>query len=144
MPISRVQLNFASVGFTPTGGSLTQITRVTAFNPGLGGSLTGFAGDGDIYMSLYAVTVINPKITIVSADMATLMNTWQPGTEGVLTGTIMDAKQATGGAVNFSVAYANFETADTSASHGSFASCTASWMCRSADGLTSPFTITRS
>jgi hypothetical protein len=42
-----LQLNWTAVGFTPSGGSLTTITRVTSVGIGTGGQLLPFSGDND-------------------------------------------------------------------------------------------------
>ena len=140
---TKVQLNFSSVSFTPTNGSQINLTRITAFNYTMGGSLSAFMGDADVYPTVQAVTAIQPGLTITSADIGT-MQALVPGTEGIVLATLLDAKFVSGGAINYTFSNANFETADESASNGAFASASVSFKFRSVDGVTNPVSFTRS
>jgi hypothetical protein len=143
MSATKAQLNWTSVSFTPTGGSATAITRVTAGTFGQGGQLVKFKGDTDLYPTVIAAPTTEPHASFTTADVGTMMG-FAPGTTGALAATLNDAKGAVGGAVVFALANAVFENADTSGRHGQFASVIGTWQAFSSDGVTNPLSFTRS
>ena len=142
MAITKAQLNWTSVSFTPANGSLTSITRVTAAMFGQGGQLITFKGDTDAYPTIIAAPTTAPHCSITTADVGTMMG-FTPGTGGAIAATLEDAKGATGGAVVFALANAVFENADTQAQHAQFGTVTGTWQAYSTDGSTNPLSFTR-
>jgi hypothetical protein len=143
MAISRAQINWTGVSFTPTGGSATSITRVTAGMFGLGGHLIKFKGDTDQYPTIIASPTQEPHASFTTADVGTMMG-FSPGTGGSLTATLNDAKAVAGGAVVFALANAVFENASAMGQHAQFATVTGTWQAYSSDGVTNPLSFTRS
>lgn len=121
----------------------TAITRVTSMNINPGGALSKFKADANIYPVVAAVVDVEPTVSVTSADVGTLYG-FAIGSTGTITATLLDANQASGGAINFTCLNANFVTPDMSASHAQFASSSARWDLLSSDGVTSPISFTRS
>jgi hypothetical protein len=142
MSISKAQINWTGVSFTPTGGSATGITRVTAGMFGQGGHLIKFKGDTDLYPTIIAAPTIEPHASFTTADVGTMMG-FAPGTGGSLAATLNDAKAVTGGAVVFALANAVFENASATGHHAQFATVTGTWQAYSSDGVTNPLAFTR-
>jgi hypothetical protein len=141
--ISRANINWTGVAFTPTGGSATSITRVTAGMFGQGGHLIKFKGDTDQYPTIIAAPTVEPNCSFTTADVGTMMG-FAPGTGGSLAATLNDAKAAAGGAVNFTLSNAVFESASATGQHAQFATVTGTWHAYSSDGVTNPLAFTRS
>ena len=138
MSATKAQINWTGVEFNSV-----NITRVTNASIGQGGQLIKFKGDTDIYPTIIANVDNEPHASITTADVGTMMG-FVPGTSATLTATLNDAKSAAGGAVNFTLANAVFENADTQAQHAQFGSVTGTWQCYSSDGSTNPLSFTRS
>jgi hypothetical protein len=138
MAASKANINWSGVAFNST-----NITRVTNASIGQGGSLIKFKGDTDVYPTIIASVDQEPHASVTTADVGTMMG-FSPGTTATLTATLNDAKQASGGAVNFTLINAVFENADTQAQHAQFGSVTGTWQCFSSDGSTNPLSFSRS
>ena len=143
MSISRANINWTAVAFTPASASAIPITRVTAGMFGQGGQLIKFKGDTDQYPTIIAAPTVEPNASFTTADVGTMMG-FAPGTGGSLAATLNDAKAAVGGAVNFTLSNAVFETASATAQHAHFATVTGTWQAFSSDGVTNPLAFTRS
>jgi hypothetical protein len=143
MPVTKAQLNWTGVSFTPTGGSATSITRVMAGMFGQGGHLIKFKGDTDLYPTVIAAPTVEPHASFTTADVGTMMG-FAPGSAGALAATLSDAKAQTGGAVVFALANAVFENASATGQHAQFATVTGTWQAYSSDGVTNPLSFTRS
>jgi hypothetical protein len=143
MAISKAQINWTGVSFTPTGGGATSITRVTAGMFGQGGRLVKFKGDTDLYPTIIAAPTVEPHASFTTADVGTMMG-FAPGTGGSLAATLSDAKAAAGGAVVFALSNAVFENAAATGHHAEFATVTGTWQAYSSDGVTNPLSFTRS
>jgi hypothetical protein len=142
MSISRVQANWASVSFFPTGASSIPLTRITTGSFDQGGNLSKFKADVDLYTSLVAVLDVEPTASFTSADVGTFFGI-TPGSDGVLTATLNDAKLVSLGGVVFTCSHAVFGSAQASAAHAAFATVTGTWDMYAPDGQTPPITISR-
>jgi hypothetical protein len=142
MAISKAQINWTGVAFTPTSGSAVPITRVTAGMFGLGGHLIKFKGDTDQYPTIIASPTQEPHASFTTADVGTMMG-FAPGTAGSLAAQLNDAKGQTGGAVLFALINAVFENASATGQHAQFATVTGTWQAFSSDGVTNPLSFTR-
>ena len=142
MAATKTQINWTAVSWNST-----LITRVTAGMFGRGGRLIKFKGDTDIYPSVVANVDNEPHASFTTADVGTIMG-FIPGTGETgglgLAATLNDANAQVGGAVNFTLANAVFENADTNAQHAQFATVTGTWQAYASDGQTNPLTFTRS
>jgi hypothetical protein len=143
MPISRANINWTGVSWTPTGGSLTSITRVTAGMFGMGGRLIKFKGDTDLYPTIIACPDQEPHASFTTADVGGMW-AFAPGVAGPLVATLNDAKVVTNGAVVFTMVNATFESATANGNHGAFATVTGTWQAFSSDGSTPPLSYARS
>ncbi len=126
-------LNFNSVN----------LKRITGGSVGYGGKLISFSGDGDIFPTVVVNNMNDPHASFTTGDIGTLFG-FVPGTTSTLLATLGDAKLATGGAINFSMINAVFETSEVSDSHAQYGVGNASWLAYSNDGLTNPLTFSRS
>jgi hypothetical protein len=107
-----------------------------------GGELIEFSGDNNRYPVVIANNVSRPRCSITSGDVATLMGI-NPGASGTITATQLDALQATGGAVNWTLTSAVHENSDDTGQWGQFASATATFRAYASDGATNPLSFTR-
>ncbi len=137
MSATALQLNWQSVEFAST--SLTHVTSVMFSQ---GGRLIEFAGDNNRYPVVIANNVNRPRCSITTSDVATLMGI-TPGTSGTIQATQVDALQATGGAVNWTLINAVHENTDDTGQWGQFATATATFWAYSTDGTTNPLSFTR-
>jgi hypothetical protein len=136
MAATGVQINWNPVVF----GS-TQIQRVNSVTLSQGGNLLTYAGDNNRWPVVVTNNMNNPRITVNSADVATLMS-FTPGQSGPnFTATQIDAMAASGGAINWTGANAYHETSDDTGAFSQWAGGTASFLLLSSDGATNPLTI---
>jgi hypothetical protein len=138
MSATKAQINWSAVSFASTA-----ITRVTNASVGQGGNLIKFKGDTDVFPTIIAMVDQEPHVSVTTADVGTMMG-FIPGASGTLLATLKDSKGASGGDVNFTMANAVFENADTQAQHAQFGSVTGTWQAYSSDGSTNPLSFTRS
>jgi hypothetical protein len=138
MSATALQLNWSSVEFAST-----PITRVTSIMFDQGGELIEFAGDNDRYPVVIANPMNRPRCSITSADVATLMGI-APGTSGTISSTQVDALEATGGAIVWTLANSVHESTQDTGTFSQFASATATFRAYSSDGVTNPLSFTRS
>lgn len=108
----------------------------------MGGNLSKFKADIDLYTSLVAVLDVEPTASFTSADVGVFMGI-APGADGVLAATLNDAKLVTAGGVVFTCAHAVFGGAQASGAHGAFATTTGTWDMYAPDGATPPVVISR-
>lgn len=142
MAASKLQMNWAAVGFTPTGGTLISIIKVTEVNFDPGGSLKPYSGDVDRFPTTMVNDMNNPKATVMTGDVATVQ-ALAPGTIGEFTATWKDAKLATGGDILYTLANAVVETNPAGGKHADYGSATLTLRAFSADGATNPLSFTR-
>jgi hypothetical protein len=138
MSATGLQLNWSSVTF-----GATPITRITSLDINPGGTLIKFKGDANIYPVVVANADNEPTVAITSGDVGTLYG-FSIGAQGTITATLLDAKQASGGAINFTCINCVFRGPSMNASHAQFASASANFDLFSSDGTTSPISFTRS
>jgi hypothetical protein len=137
-----LQLNWTAVGFTPSGGSLTTITRVTSVGIGTGGQLLPFSGDNDRFPTVIANVMNMPGASVTTGNIAQIM-ALSPGTRGTFTATHKDARGATNGDIVYTLINAVVASPDANGPHGSYGSGTVSWQAFSSDGSTNPLSFTR-
>ena len=142
MAASKRQMNWTAVTFTPTSGSASTATGVTAVAIDLGGSLVKFSGDGDRGPSTIVNDFNEPTVKITTADLA-WATALAPGTTGVLTCTHNDAKLATGGAIVYTLSPAIVESPSNSGQHRQIGSADINFCGIFADGQTNPLSFTR-
>jgi hypothetical protein len=138
MSATGLQLNWENTEFA--GNSYTHVTQVTFAQ---GGKLIPFMGDANKMPVVIALQSMTPTASITSSDVASLMAI-QPGAGGTITTTQVDALNATGGAINWTLINAVHEDSQNSGSWGNFAVATATFQAYSSDGLTPPLSFTRS
>lgn len=137
MAATKGQINWSAVSFASTA-----ITRVTNAMFGQGGKLISHKGDADLYPTIIANVANEPHASVTTIDVGPMLLI-APGAEGTLTGTMKDAKLASGGDVIFTMTHSVFENADGTGAHQALGSSTGVWKAYSADGSTAPLAITR-
>jgi hypothetical protein len=142
MAATKLQMNWSAVGFTPSGGSLTTISKVQEVQFDPAGTLKPYAGDGDRYPTTIVNDMNNPKATVRGGDVATMQGL-APGTVGAFTSTFNDAKLATGGAIVYTLSNAVVENCTAGGAHAEYGEGTLSFLAFSSDGVTSPLGIAR-
>src|SRR5438045_1551526 len=96
MAATALQMNWSAVSFTPSGGSLTAITKVDQVDFDPGGQLLPYSGDTNIYPTAIVNNRSEPRASVRSSNPAGLL-AFTVGTAGSFTATHKDAKGATGG-----------------------------------------------
>jgi hypothetical protein len=144
MASSKRSFNWATVTFTPSGGTLTQLTGVTDVRVDPRGSVQSFSGDGDHFPTTKVSDYQDPMVTVTTADIAVARGL-APGTRGAFAATHLDAKNlgATGGGA-YTVNLGNAIIVNTpfGGRHRQFGEATVNIECESTDGVTSPLTYT--
>jgi hypothetical protein len=141
MPATKRFLNWTGVTFTPTGQDPISITGVTSLTlQNHGGGLLKFSGDGDRYMTTVVPDVVEPEITLQSADMIALRSL-PVGIAGTLSATHNDARNGTGqGAITYTMANAVVASNTVLGEHRKFGRGTVTFAAFSGDGQTHPIT----
>ncbi len=141
MSATKRFLNWTGVTFTPTGQDPISITGVTSLGiQKHGGALLKFSGDGDRYMTTVVPDVIEPEITIQTADL-TALRSIPVGTIGTLSATHNDARNGTGvGAITYTLANAVVSANTHQGEHRKFGRGTIAFSAFSVDGQTNPLT----
>lgn len=143
MSMTGLQRNWSAVGFTPTSGTLQSITKVDDVQIDPGGKLKSYSGDTDLFVTTIVTDVANPKVTVKSSNVGVIQGL-TPGTVGVFTATLKDAKGVVGGDIVYTVSNAVVENTPGGGKHADFADATATFMAFSSDGTTNPIAFTRS
>ena len=143
MAATKRQMNWGSVGFTPTSGSLSTATGVTQVQVKSGANILKFSGDGDRGPSLVVNDFNEPSIEVTTADLAWLLGL-TPGATGSFTATHKDALGATSGAIVYTLDPCVVESPDTGGQHRQIGSGTVTFNGYFSDGTTDPLSFTRS
>jgi hypothetical protein len=136
-------MNWSSVGFTPSGGSLASYDAIDNVSIDYGGQLEKYAGGADVYNTTVVNGMNEPSVSIDSTDPAQ----WAAlsiGTTGTLTATWNDAKLATGGAIVYTLINAVVEKNSAQGAHAKMGTASIGFSLYSSDGTTSPISFTRS
>lgn len=137
MAATGVQLNWSSVSYAST-----PITKVTGGGFDEGINLVMFSGDANTYDIVAAVGVNKPTATFTTGDIGLALTL--PSGSGTLIATLNDAKGASAGAINFTMANAYLSGNSSTAQHATIGSATLNWIAVSTDGTTNPISFTRS
>ena len=143
MSATGVQLNWTSVGYTPSGGSLNTISRVNSVDFNYGGSLLAYSGDGNIFPTVLANNMNKPKASVHSANHGITMG-FTPGTKGTFTATAADALGATNGAVVYTLINAVVAASTAGGQHSQYGNGVLTFEAFSSDGTTNPLSFARS
>ena len=146
MAVTRTGLyvNTVTVGFTPLGGSLSPVARITKSSFDGGIQNISFKGDGDLFDTYQGNVSQVPSITLEGGDVGSLLNS-SAGVIGTLSGIWPDARNGKGsGSYALSWSLANCQLSDKSSQspHANLASGSNSFTAFSSDGTTNPFTFT--
>lgn len=145
MSATKRYMNVKTFTFVISGGSTITLTGKTKFGLDYKGDLVEFYGDGDKFPTTVVLGTSNPQMTIDTADVGTAQSL-PPGTRGVATAVISDAKNVAGGAgsgelsavLSGAIVAGNTLTGQ----HKQFASGTITVQAESTDGVTNPLAIT--
>lgn len=131
-------MNWSGVSFTPSGGQTLAITGVTEIEIENKGNLVKFSGDGDRYYTTVVNDVMDPTITIHTADLMVL-RTIATGTLGTFVATLNDARNGTGtGSITFSLTNAVVASTHVHGTHRQFGQGKLVISSFSTDGVTNP------
>lgn len=143
MAASKRMMNVSGGGFTPAGGSLTAITGISTAGKEHNVEVVFGAGDADYFNSFGVAAGEDPSITI-NANQAALLDAIAPGSIGVLTFTLNDARNAattSGGAKIYTISNAIYKGSSISANHRQLTTVGYQFATFSTDGATSPIAI---
>jgi hypothetical protein len=142
MSATKRSMNWTSVSFTPTGGTASVITGVSAITIDAGSTLNKFAGDGDRYYTTVVNDMNDPTVTVHAADLASIRAN-PPGTVGTFTATLNDARNGTGsGSIVYTLANAVVSNSVVAGAHRAFGQGTLTLSAFSSDGVTNPLSTT--
>lgn len=138
-------MNSGAWGFTPTGGSLTNLTGVKSASYDQGISTKSESGDFDVLPTAMANDFMDPKITLEFLD-AKAMTYGASGVpaRGTLVGTVYDHfNKGTASGGGFTITFINSQMITASSSHPyrDFAKKSLAFGGISADGSTHPVSI---
>lgn len=144
MSATNLFINWTAVSFTPSGGSLTAIDKVTSVRVNHDVNIETFKGDLAKFVQAVAATNQMREITVTTGNAKTVETIVQ-GAVGSFTATLADAYNGTtagGGAQVLALTNCIVSRKDVSGDHSRFASATITFMGYAADGETDPLTIT--
>ncbi len=142
MPASKRFMNWSGVTFTPQGGQPLSITGVTAIEIDTNGQLLKFSGDGDKFYTTVVTDVMDPTVTIHTADLAAIRAT-PLGSLGSLSATFNDARNGNGtGAITYTLSNAVVASGAVRGTHRQFGHGTIVFSSYSSDGITNPLSTT--
>lgn len=136
-------MNTSSVGFTPSGGSLTTLDGVQGASYDEGISTKKEGADFDLFPTVAVTDYRDPKITLDSINVFALFSV-AAGVRGVLTVTVRDAKNGAavgGGAMIVTMANAGIEGRNFNANYREFGKQQIVFGALSTDGATHPVSI---
>ncbi len=137
MAATKLQANWTAVQHNGV-----SITRVTNMSFNRGGAVQLFSADTDHFTTVAANLMNRPSANLTSGDPGTVMGI-TAGTVGTLNATHVDALNASGGNIVYTLINAVLENVQTSGAHAQFGTCTASWQAFSSDGTSNPLSFGR-
>ena len=145
MSASRRQVNNRNSSFTPSGSTVILYQGVTSVAISGGGSILKLSGDGDRFPTTVMNDFSDPTVTVSLNDLASAQSAGI-GARGVFSNTYKDARNQTA-TVGSGDAIINLTTAviqniDFSNEHRQYGKYTIMFAAESADGLTSPLSLT--
>jgi len=142
MPATRLWTNPQAAGYTPAGGALLPIGRITNATIDANGQRLTFSGDGDRYDTLNVNIGNAPAITLTGGDFFKFLGLMNGGF-GTLVITYEDAKNVLGtGSAVVTLINAAPDSPSGGAAHRQVGSGTITFVSSSADGITNPLSFT--
>lgn len=136
-------INVSSTGFTPSGGSLTNIRGVQNVSQNPNSVEERGSGDADFFDTFAAVVAANPSVSIETINPSGL-NSVAVGTIGTLVWTQNDARNGSttsGGALTYTLAQAVYQGQQITNPHRKLATASPTFMSYSTDGSTNPLSV---
>lgn len=137
MAATGVQFNITGCTFNGT-----SIKQVVSVQMPMNARVMGFSGDANLFDTVKALAKVDPKVTLNSADIGTLLGLGV-GTGGALAFSFPDAKGVVGGGVAVNIANAFLSDVQVGGQHAQFGTASAHFDTWSSDGVTSPISMTR-
>jgi hypothetical protein len=139
---SNRQLNWTSVSFTPSGGTLIPITEVQDVKFDVAGEVREGRGDGDYYAS--AVNVVGAKPTAeITTQFITKINTITIGSKGGIAAKHNDYDNGSGsGSIAYVMSPCVVTANSRSGAHMQIGQGTISFQGYAVDGVTNPLSAT--
>jgi hypothetical protein len=140
MATTKRHMNIKSAGFTPSGGSLLNLTGSQNVEIDHRGSSVMHSGDDDHFPTTRVVDFEDPMITLTFRDI-TVLNGVAVGTRGALTFQHLDARYgatAASGGYTATMAGAILTNKTVGAQHRQLGDARATFEGESTDGITNP------
>jgi hypothetical protein len=140
MSATNLYINWSGVGFTPTGGSLAPINKVTSVGLNRDGTPEKFKGDLDKFYRAIAVPTLDRGLTIDTGDVYAA--TQIPiGTVGTVVATLADAINGTtssGGGFTVTLSHAVCTGNSSAGDHAKYGTARLTFESFAPDGVTDP------
>lgn len=146
MPLTPTHLfmNWTPVTFTPVGGTVRNITKVTDCNFDSSADEEQFYGDMGIFPEMINAVANKRRARVTTGDAGAMLDV-PPGTAGVLVATLNDSKNAGavgGGGLLYTLSNATYLGATTTGPINKFSSLEMNFSAYAPDGATDPLVIT--
>ena len=140
--MSRRQINWTGVTFTPSSGTTINFDGVTAITWDTSANTIEFSGDGDKFVSGLATVMQSRSVSITCANLA-VVSAMIAGQTGTLVAIHNDAYAGVGtGAMTYTLNNAKLGKRSLSGNHKQYGSAALSLEAYAPDGQTDPLTIT--
>ena len=136
-------INVSSVGFTPSGGSLTSIKGVKSITLNPNAQALKDSADGDLFNTFAGVVGLDYVVDVV-VNIPMTLNAITPGVAGTLVFTANDARNAAvtaGGAQVFTVSNCVFQPQTMNLTHRQLGTNSYQFDTWSTDGVTNPVSV---
>jgi hypothetical protein len=137
---TNLYINWSAVSFTPTGGALTAIGKVTDCKIAKGGTPEHFKGDIAVYAQCLAVPDRHRTVTVSTGDIAAAL-LFAQGTVGSFTATLGDAINGSaggGGGKIYTMTTCVIVSNNADSAHAKFGNAQIVFEGYSSDGATDP------
>lgn len=143
MAASGAYVNSSAWSFTPNGGSATPLPRIKEWSLPRGISRIRESADYDHYFTLNVCDFEDPMVTLTTLEPFSLVSI-SPSALGTLTGVVRDANNGAtpgGGAKQITLVNCGLSDESGGGAHRQYARGTYTFCSTSADGVTSPLSI---
>ena len=137
-------INWSTVGYTPSGGSLASLNKVTSVKPSRNGQMEGFKGDVDQFFRVIAVPSQTRTIEVTTGDVKAALAI-AIGSHGAFSAIFADAINGTtvgGGGITIALTNCVVTGNTAQGEHAKFGEATITFEGYASDGITDPLTVT--
>lgn len=145
MSATNLFINWSAAGFTPSGGSLQSINKVTDVSFDANGSMEGFKGDVDVFFRSISIPSQTRTIKVKTGDVAMARDSdLALGTRGAFTVKLSDAVNGTttgGGGLTVTLSPCIVTANTAQGAHAKYAEAEITFEGYATDGTTDPLTV---